>query len=63
MSERNSQQFNFQAIPEITVTLQDAFSLEINQIYTTQHFAVNERPHDVDGPRRGPTFSQRAHSA
>lgn len=34
VSERSSQKFKLQAVAEITVTLQDAFALEINGICT-----------------------------
>lgn len=49
VSEKSSQKFKLQAVSEITVPLQDAFSLQMNGIYTVQGrvdtFTEHPRPH------------------
>lgn len=58
-----SQKFTFWAVPEITVTLQDVFSLEMNEAYPTQPRAMRDVLRQLAGSGRGQVFSQRAAAA
>ena len=65
MSERNSQKSNFQAVPEITFTLQDAFSFSFNSFsflfFFFLHLFIFDRERQSTsrgGAERGDTESE-----